>query len=121
MPRSFQYTSSSDLLGIVPLSDFTVKPVFAHAGAVEFPHDKSVFFNEIKNGLVFVRNSVEPLVLVNVTLDDVNLSIKNVMEMFAFVEHRTAQDVSAFVEIIAFLAPYGKRRGEREQKPLQDS
>ena len=52
--------------------------------------------------------------LVNVTLDDVNLSIKNVMEMFAFVEHRTTQGVSVFVEIVAFLDAYCKRQGERE-------
>jgi hypothetical protein len=87
MPKPFQYTSWSHSLGIVPLSDLTVKPVFAHAGAVEFPHDETVFFNEIRNGLVLVRNSVEPLVLVNVTLDNIYLSIQNIMEMFAFVEH----------------------------------
>jgi hypothetical protein len=87
MRKFFQCTPSSNLLGIVPLSDFTVKPVFAHAGAVEFPHDKTVFFNEIRNGLVFVPNSVEPLVLVNVPLDNIYLSIQNIMEMFAFVEH----------------------------------
>jgi hypothetical protein len=87
MPKSFQYTPSSHLLGIVPLSDFTVKPVFAHAGAVEFPHDKPVFFNEIRNGLVSVGNAVEPLVLVNVTLDNVHLSAQDIMKMFTLVEH----------------------------------
>jgi hypothetical protein len=87
MPKSFQYIPSSNLLGIVPLSDFTIKPVFAHSGTVEFPHDKPVFFNKVRDGLVFVGNAVEPLVLVNVTLDDIYLSVQDIMKMFTFVEH----------------------------------
>jgi hypothetical protein len=87
MPKSFQYTPSSNLLGIVPLSDFTIKPVFARSGTVEFPHDKPVFFNKVRDGPVFVGNAVEPLVLVNVTLDNVHLSVQDIMKMFTFVEH----------------------------------
>ncbi len=87
MPKSFQYIPSSNLLGIVPLSDFTIKPVFAHSGTVEFPHDKPVFFNKVRDGLVFVGNAVEPLVLVNVAFDDVHLSAQDIMKMFTFVEH----------------------------------
>jgi hypothetical protein len=69
------------------LSDLTIKPIAAHARAVKLPHDKPVFLYEIENGLVFVRDSLEPLVLVNVTLDDVHLSIQDIAKMFAFVEH----------------------------------
>lgn len=87
MPKPFQHTPSSNLFGIVPLSDFTVKPVFAHAGTIELPHDKPILFNEIKNGPVSVRNAKEPLVLVNVALNNVHLSVQDIMEMFTFVEH----------------------------------
>ena len=87
MAMPFQYTLSGDLLGIVPLGEFTVKPIIAHTGTVEFPHNESVFFNEIENGPVPVGNAVEPLVLVHVTLDNVHLSVQNIMKMFTFVEH----------------------------------
>lgn len=83
----FNDTLSSNLFGIVPLGVFTVKPIIAHTGTIEFPHNKSVFFNEIKDRPVSVGNAVEPLVLVNVTLDDVHLSVQDIMKMFTFVEH----------------------------------
>ena len=110
--KSFQYTPLTNLLRIILLSQFTVKPVFARTGTVEFPHDKSVFLYEIKNGPVLVRNSLEPLVLVNVAFDNVQLSIQDIMKMFAFIEHR--QTVRRFNKSIAFLGLYGNRRGEVE-------
>jgi hypothetical protein len=70
------------------LSQFALEPIFAHSGTIKFPHDKSVFLDEIKNSPIPVSNPMEPLVLVNVALDDVHLSIQNIMEMFAFAEHR---------------------------------
>jgi hypothetical protein len=78
---------SRGLLRMVFLSQFALESVFAHSRTIELPHDKAVFLNEIKNGLFLVGNPLEPLVLVNVTLDNVYLSIQNIMEMFAFVEH----------------------------------
>jgi hypothetical protein len=90
-PKPVERTRSNRLLGIVPLSDFTVKPVIAHPGTVELSHDKPVFFNEIENGFVFVGNSLEPFVLVNVTLDNIYLSSQDIMKMFAFVEHRESK------------------------------
>jgi len=76
------------LFRMVLLSQFALESVFARARTIELPHDKAVFFNEIKNGLVLVRDPMEPFMLVNVALDDIYLSIQNIMEMFAFVEHR---------------------------------
>jgi hypothetical protein len=72
---------------MVLLSQFALESVFARARTIELPHDKAVFFNEIKNGLVLVRDPMEPFMLVNVALDDIYLSIQNIMEMFALVEH----------------------------------
>jgi hypothetical protein len=113
-PRSFQYTQAeptSGLFRIVLLSKFTVESVLARTGTVELPHNKAVFLNKIKDGFIFIRYPLEPLVLVNVALDNVNLSIQDIMEMFAFVEH--GQTVSVFVKSIAFLDSYGNRH-ERE-------
>lgn len=93
------------------LSQFALESVFAHSKTIELPHDKAVFLNEIKDSLIFVRNPLEPFVLVNVALDNVYLSIQNIMEMFAFVEH--GQTVSVFIKSIAFLDSYGNRH-ERE-------
>jgi hypothetical protein len=67
-----------------------------HARTVKFPHDKAVFLDEIENGPVFVRDPVEPLVLVNVTLDDVHLSVQDIAKMFAFVEHGDPNPSSHF-------------------------
>jgi len=99
---------------MVLLSQFAVESVFAHSRTIELPHDKAVFLNEIKNGLIFVRNPLEPFVLVNVALDNVYLSIQNIMEMFAFVEH--GQTVSVFVKSIAFLDFYGNRRSAHNKR-----
>jgi hypothetical protein len=99
------------LFGIILLSKFTVESVLARTGTVELPHNKAVFLNKIKDGFIFVRYPLEPLVLVNVALDNVNLSIQDIMKMFAFVEH--GQTVSVFVKSIAFLDSYGNRH-ERE-------
>jgi hypothetical protein len=75
------------LFRMVLLSQFALESVFARSRTIELPHDKAVFFNEIKNGLVLVRDPMEPFMLVNVALDDIYLSIQNIMEMFALVEH----------------------------------
>lgn len=83
----FGTRGSRGLFGMVLLSQFALESVFARARTIELPHDKAVFFNEIKNGLVLVRDPMEPFMLVNVALDDIYLSIQNIMEMFAFVEH----------------------------------
>ena len=96
------------------LSQFALESVFARSRTIELPHDKAVFLNEIKDGLVFVRNPMEPFMLVNVALDNVYLSIQNIMEMFAFVEH--GQTVSVFVKSIAFLDSYGNRRSEQNKR-----
>ena len=72
---------------MIILGQFALEAVLAGAGAVKLPHDKSVFLDEIRNGSVPVLNSVEPLVLVDVALDNVDLSVKDLMQMFAFVEH----------------------------------
>jgi hypothetical protein len=55
-------------------------------------------------------------VLVNVALDNVYLSIQNIMEMFAFVEH--GQTVSVFVKSIAFLDFYGNRRSAHNKRRI---
>ena len=83
----FGRRGSRGLFGMVLLSQFALESVFACARTIELPHDKAVFFNEIKNGLVLVRDPMEPFMLVNVALDDIYLSIQNIMEMFALVEH----------------------------------
>jgi hypothetical protein len=115
-PRSFQSTQAeptSGLFRIVLLSKFTVESVLARTGTVELPHNKAVFLNKIKDGFIFVRYPLEPLVLVNVALDNVNLSIQDIMEMFAFVEHGELDPFPVFLKSIAFLDSYGNRH-ERE-------
>jgi len=72
---------------MVLLSQFALESVFARSRTIELPHDKPVFLNKIGDGLILVRNPMEPFMLVNVALDNVYLSIQNIMEMFAFVEH----------------------------------
>lgn len=94
---------------MVLLSQFALESVFAHSTTIELAHDKAVFLNEIKDGLIFVRNTLEPFMLVNVALDNVDLRVQDIMEMFAFVEHR--QIVSVFIKSIAFLDAYGNRLG----------
>jgi hypothetical protein len=99
---------------MVLLSQFAVEPVFARSRTIELPHDKAVFLYEIKDSLIFVRNPMEPFMLVNVALYNVYLSIQNIMEMFAFVEH--GQSVSVFVKSIAFLDSCGNRRSEQHKR-----
>jgi hypothetical protein len=82
------------LFRMVFLRQFALESVFARSRAIELPHDKAVFFNEIINGLVLVLDPMEPFMLVNVALDDIYLSIQNIMEMFAFVEHGSPERVS---------------------------
>jgi len=72
---------------MVLLSQFALEPIFACSRTIELPHDKAVFLNKIGDSLILVRNPMEPFMLVNVALDNVYLSIQNIMEMFAFVEH----------------------------------
>ena len=72
---------------MVLLSQFALESVFARSRTIELPHDKAVFLNEVEDSLILVRNPMEPFMLVNVALDNVYLSIQNIMEMFAFVEH----------------------------------
>ena len=107
----FRASCCHGLFRMVLLSQFAIESIFARTGTVELPHNKSVFLNKIKDGFIFVRYPLEPLVLVNVALDNVNLSIQDIMEMFAFVKH--GQTVSVFVKSIAFLDSYGNRH-ERE-------
>jgi hypothetical protein len=95
------------LFRMVLLSQFALESVLARTGTIEFPHDKAVFLNEIKDSLISVRNPKEPFMLVNVALDNVYLSIQDIMKMFAFVEH--GETVSVFAKSIAFLDSYGNR------------
>jgi len=79
--------SCLELFRMVLLSQFALESVFARSRTIELPHDKPVFLNKIGDSLILVRNPMEPFMLVNVALDNVYLSIQNIMEMFAFVEH----------------------------------
>jgi hypothetical protein len=88
---------------MVWLSQFALESIFAHPGTIKFSHDKSVYLNEIKNSPIPVSNSMEPLVLINVALDDVDLSIQNIMKMFAFAEHRQPKPSLYFVKSSHFL------------------
>ena len=99
---------------MVLLSQFALESVFARSRTIELPHDKAVFLNEIEDSLILVRNAMEPFMLVNVALDNVNLGIQNVMEMFAFVEH--GQSVSVFAKSIAFIDSCGNRRGVQNKR-----
>jgi hypothetical protein len=77
---------------MVLLSQFAFESVFAHSGTIELPHNKTVFFYEISDGLIFVRNQMEPFMLVNVPLDNFYLSLEDISETYALVEHgRTHQ------------------------------
>jgi hypothetical protein len=90
-------------------SQFALESVLAYARTVKFPHDKAIFLNEIKDGLVSVCYTLKPLVLVYVTLNDINLSIQDIVEMFAFVEHGRLNPFPVFVKSIAFLGAYSNR------------
>jgi len=58
---------------MVLLSQLALESVFARLRTVELPHDKAIFFNEIKDRLVFIRNTLEPFVVVYMALDNINL------------------------------------------------
>ena len=109
------------LFRMVLLRQFALESVFARTRTVKLPHDKAVFLNEIKDGLVFVRYPLKPLVLVYVTFNDVNLSIQDIMEMFAFVEHEELTTLPVLLKSIAFLGAYGNRLSREEQKALHDA
>jgi len=102
------------LFRMVLLSQFALESVLARSRTIELPHDKAVFLNEIRNSLVFVRNRMEPFMLVNMTLDNVNLSIQDIMQMFAFVEHGELTTLPVVLKSIAFLGAYGNRLGREE-------
>ena len=110
----FRTGSCRGLFRMVLLSQFALESVFARSRTIELPHDKAVFLNEIEASLILVRNPMEPFMLVNVALDNIYLSIQNIMEMFAFVEH--GQSVSVFVKSIAFLDSCGNRRSEQNKR-----
>ena len=99
---------------MVLLSQFALESVFARSRTIELPHDKAVFLNEVEDSLILVLNPMEPFMLVNMALDNIYLSIQNIMEMFAFVEH--GQSASVFVKSIAFLDSYGNRRSEQNKR-----
>jgi hypothetical protein len=69
------------------LRKFAIKSVLADPRAVEFPHDESVFFNKIANSLVPALDLLEPLMLVNMPLDDFSLGIQDVLKPFAPAKH----------------------------------
>jgi hypothetical protein len=69
------------------LREFAIKSVFADPGAVELPHNESILFNKIANGLVSALDFLEPLMLVNVPLNDFFLGIQNLLKPFATAEH----------------------------------
>jgi hypothetical protein len=77
----------SDLAGLKGLGKFALESVFADPGAVKLPHDKPILFNEIAHCLIFVFDPLKPLVLIHVTLNNIFLSINDVMQMFALVKH----------------------------------
>lgn len=76
-----------DSAGLVELGKFALESVFTDPGAVKLPHDKPVPFNEVAHRLFFVFDPLKPLVLIHVTLDNVFLGVKDVMEMLALVKH----------------------------------
>jgi hypothetical protein len=73
--------------GIVGLGKFTFESVFTDPGAVKLPHDKPIPFNEIAHRLFFVFDSLKPLVLIHVALNNFFLGINDIMKMFALVKH----------------------------------
>jgi len=72
---------------MVFLRQLALESVFAHLRAVEFSHNKSIFLYEIRDGFIFIRNPLEPLVLINVTLDNFYLSIQDIPEVDALFKH----------------------------------
>ena len=72
---------------MVFLGQSAFQSVFAHSRTIELPHNKAVFFYEISDGLIFVRNQMEPFMLVNVPLDNFYLSLEDISETFSLVEH----------------------------------
>jgi len=77
---------------MVLLGQFAFESVFAHSRTIELPHNKTIFFYEISDGLISVHNQMEPFMLVNVPLDYFYLSLEDILETYALVEHgRTHQ------------------------------
>jgi hypothetical protein len=80
------------LFRMVLLGQFAFESVFAHSGTIELPHNKTIFFYEISYGRIFVRNQMEPFMPVNMPLDNFYLSLQDILETYAIVEHgRTHQ------------------------------
>jgi hypothetical protein len=71
------------------LREFAIKSFLAYPGAVEFPHNESIFFNKIANGLFSALDLLEPLMLINMPLNDFFLGIQYVLKPFASTEHIT--------------------------------
>jgi hypothetical protein len=64
-----------------------VKSIDTDPGTVKLSHDKAVFFNKITDRFFLIGDSLKPFVLVHVTLYDVLLSLKDITEVFALIEH----------------------------------
>lgn len=60
-------------------SDLTIESFLADSGTIEFPHYKSIFFNEISDSLFSIFNLMKPFVLIDMTLYDVNLGLQNLL------------------------------------------
>jgi hypothetical protein len=76
-----------DSLGIVTLGKLAVESIPADAGAVKLPHDETVFLDEIVDGLLPVLYLIEPLVLINVPVDDVPLGIQDFPKVGTLLDH----------------------------------
>ena len=77
----------SGLPRFIFLGEFTFESILADAGAIELSHDKSVFVDEITDRLIPVLDALEPLVLVHVALDELDLGGQDVLQVSALVEH----------------------------------
>jgi hypothetical protein len=59
------------------LGEFTLKPAHAHAGTVKLPHDEPVFFDKITDRSIPILYLLKPLVLVNVSFNEILLGFQN--------------------------------------------
>jgi hypothetical protein len=65
------------LFGAVLLGQLAIESLFADAGTIEFSHDESILLDEVVNGLLSVLYLMKPLVLINMSLNDIFLGIQN--------------------------------------------
>lgn len=79
---------SMRLLWLELLGEFTFEPARAHAGTVKFPHDEAIFFHKIADRSISIPCLHKPLVLIDMSFNDILLGFQNFLQMLTRSDHR---------------------------------